>query len=144
MASTEALQSRVQYETDRYDRRVPRFSAVLQPRGRRGFDRPLRRAGARHEPPPTRRGRTRTTQGHHSVATAQHAVPAHTPAHHACAVYSSPYKCANTCSNTSICGLTPGVLTPLAVRQQEVLTRKKRSNVGSQALLSLRDPWHGL
>ena len=30
---------------------------------RRGFDRLLRRAGARHEPPPTRRWRARTTQG---------------------------------------------------------------------------------
>ena len=42
-----------------------RRRAAVAPRGRRGFDRPLRRAAARHEPPPTRRGRTRTTQGRH-------------------------------------------------------------------------------
>ena len=44
-------------------------------------------------------------------------------------------QCANACSNTSICGQTPGVLTPPAVGQQEVRTRDLRSNVGTQALV---------
>ena len=48
--------------------RVGLVPTAVAPRGRRGFDRPPRRAGARHEPPPTRRGRTHPPQGHRRMA----------------------------------------------------------------------------